>query len=57
VRKETILTLRRIKWEKKRRGCKEGIRSVIITGRRTGNSLVKCPRAVPSHLSGRYRAK
>jgi len=33
VRKENILTLRRIKKEKKQRGCKECITIVIITGK------------------------
>jgi hypothetical protein len=57
VKKETILTLRRIRWGKKQRGCKEGITSVIIKGERTGNLLLKSPRAVPSHHPGRYRPK
>jgi hypothetical protein len=43
VRKETILTLRRIKREKKQRGCNEGITFVIITGEGTRNLLLKCP--------------
>jgi len=33
VRKKTILTLRRIKREKKQRRCKECITVVIITGK------------------------
>jgi antirestriction protein len=46
VRKETILTLRRIKREKQRE-CKEGVTSVIITGERTGNLFFKCPNLSP----------
>jgi len=55
VKKEIILTLRRIKREKKQRGYKEVMASVIITVERKGNLIFKCPRAVLSLHSGRYR--
>jgi hypothetical protein len=55
VRKETILTIRRIKREERQMVCKEGITSVIIKGERTGNLLFKCPRAESTHHSGRNR--
>ena len=54
MRKETILTLRRIKREKKQSGCKQCITSTLITGQSTGNLFFKWLRAVPSHEDGKY---
>jgi len=54
VRKETFLTFRRIKREKKQNGCKQGFTTTLITGESTGKLPFKCPSAVPCHHSGRY---
>ena len=47
MRKETILTLRRIKREKKQRRCKECITVVIITGKEQEINSLNVPGQCP----------